>query len=142
MTRPLAFALALFELTALAPSATAAQVELSIRADPPGHDVQNLNGEYALVTNQRTTPLDLSGWRLCDAVVNCFVFPGETIIGPGARLRIHTGSGRDTRVALYMGRTRPIWDNWADLATLSDMEGAIVARCSYDRGRGRDCSPP
>jgi len=142
MTRQTLLTLALLWLTAFDPSAATAQVELGIRADPPGHDVENLNGEYALVTNRRTTPLDLSGWRLCDAVVNCFVFPEKTIIGPGARLRVHTGSGHDTPTAVYMGRTRPIWSNWADLATLRDTEGAIMARCSYDRGRGRDCSPP
>lgn len=134
--------LGLVGLGALVPAAASAQIDLRVRADPAGRDEQNLNGEYVLISNDGTTPLDLSGWRICDAVVTCFHFPPDTLIGPGGDLRVHTGSGRNTLLVLYMGRDRPVWANWADIATLSDDDGVVRARCVYDRGRGLDCSPP
>lgn len=134
--------LTLLGLATLGPTATSAQMELRIRADAPGRDDLNLNGEYALVSNHGTTPLDLSGWRLCDAVLHCFVFPDGASIGPGGDLRVHTGSGRDNLRALYMGRDHPMWANWADVATLTDRVGEVRARCSWNRAQGRDCSPP
>jgi hypothetical protein len=127
---------------ALAPPHASAQIDLRIRADPMGDDVRYLNGEYALVTNETTTPLDVSGWRLCNGIYACFVFPAETVIGAGDDLRIHSGSGRDTPRAIYMGRDRPMWANWADYATLRDPDGGLRASCYWDRGRGIDCSPP
>jgi hypothetical protein len=129
-------------LAALVPAMVTAQIEIRVQADPPGDDERNLNGEYVLVSNDRTTPLDLSGWRLCNAVAHCYVFPDSARIGPRGDLRVHTGSGTNTLQALYMGRDRPLWANWADVATLTDRAGAVQARCLWDRGRRIDCSPP
>jgi len=126
----------------LAPAAATAQVELRVLADPPGHDDLDLNGEYVLVSNEETTPLNLSRWRLCNAVYHCYVFPEGATLGPGGALRVRTGTGRDSLETLYMRRDRPLWANWADVATLTDETGAVRARCMWDRGRGIDCSPP
>jgi len=115
---------------------TSAQIDLRVRADAPGTDERNLNGEYVLLSNDGTMPVDLSGWSLCDAVAHCFVFPEGVSIGPGGDLRVHTGSGRDTLTAIYMSRERPLWANWADIATLRDRSGQIRARCSWDRSAG------
>lgn len=121
------------------PTLASAQIGLSVTADPPGPDAQNLNGEVVMITNRQTVPLDLSGWTLCDAVARCYEFVDETTVGPGGSLRVRTGVGRDTLLDVYMGRTRPIWDDWADIATLRDRQGVVRARCVWDRGRGIDC---
>lgn len=134
--------LTILGLAALAPATASAQVELRVHADALGRDERNLNGEYVVVSNEGTTPVDLSGWWLCSAVADCFVFPEGTRIGSRGDLRVHTGHGRDTAREVYMGHDRPVWANWADMATLTDRTGAVRARCLWDRGRGIDCSPP
>lgn len=134
--------LTILGLAALAPATASAQVEVRVLADPAGRDERNLNGEYVVVSNEGTTPVDLSGWWLCSAVADCFVFPEGTRIGSRGDLRVHTGHGRNTLREVYMGRGRPVWANWADMATLSDRAGEVRARCLWDRGRGIDCSPP
>lgn len=129
-------------LSVLAPTPASAQVDLRVRADPPGDDARYFAGEYALVTNETSTPLEVSGWRLCNGVYACFVLPPETVIGPGADLRIHSGSGRDTPHDIYMERDGPMWADWADYATLRDRSGELRASCYWDKGRGIGCSPP
>lgn len=133
--------LTVLTLGVLAP-ASSAQIEIRVLADPAGRDERNLNGEYAIVYNRATTPLDVSGWWLCNAVASCFVFPEDSWVGSGGGLRVHTGQGPDTAREVHMGRDRPVWANWADMATLSDRTGEVRARCVWDRGRGMDCSPP
>lgn len=118
---------------------SSAQISLRVIADPPGPDAENLNGEVVTITNRLTVPLDLSGWTLCDAVAACFEFADETSVGPSASIRVRTGTGRDTVLDVYMGRNAPMWDNWADIATLRDPRGSIRSRCVWDRGRGLDC---
>lgn len=134
--------LALLGLAAPTATPASAQIDLRVRADPMGDDARYLNGEYALVSNETNTPLEVSGWRLCNGIYACFVLPPETVIRPGGDLRIHSGSGRDTPQAIYMGRDRPMWADWADYATLRDPTGELRASCYWDRGRGLDCSPP
>lgn len=124
------------------PAMAAAQIEIQVQADAPGRDDRNLNGEYVLVSNEGNTPVDISGWRLCNAVLDCFVFPEGATIGPGGDLRAFTGSGRDAPLRVYMRRTLPLWADWSDIATLTDRAGDVRARCVWDRGRGIDCSPP
>lgn len=121
------------------PTQVQGQIGLRVVADPAGPDETNLNGEIVTVTNRQTVPLDLSGWSLCDAVGACYEFPEETSVGPGASLRVRSGSGQDTPRDVYMSRSQPLWDNWADIATLRDGEGVIRSRCVWDRGRGLDC---
>lgn len=134
--------LALLTSAALAATPAVAQIDLRVRADPPGDDARYFAGEYALVSNETTMPLDLSGWRLCNAVYACFVFPAGTSIGPGSDLRVHSGSGRSAGGDVYMGREGPLWADWADYATLRDPSGKLRASCYWDKGRGIDCSPP
>lgn len=126
-------------LSGLAPTSSSAQITLRVVADPPGPDDENLNGEVVTVTNRLTVPLDLAGWTLCDAVGGCFEFGERASLSPGGRIRVHTGGGVDTLLDVFMGRSEPLWDNWADIATLRDREGVIRSRCVWDRGRGLDC---
>ncbi|MDX1495874.1 MAG: lamin tail domain-containing protein [Longimicrobiales bacterium] len=126
--------------TSLLPTSLSAQVDLRVRADAPGRDESNLNGEWVMVSNNGTVPLDVSRWRLCNALAACYTLPDSTAIAPGGDLRIRTGAGRDNLRELHMGRGRPMWQNWADVATLRDPTGEIRARCMWDRGRGVDCT--
>ncbi|MBO0518485.1 lamin tail domain-containing protein, partial [Streptomyces beijiangensis] len=53
-------------------------------------------------------------------------------------VKVHTGSGRDTRHDVYQDRRDHIWDNRSDRATLSDRRGSVVDTESWGRGRDRD----
>lgn len=136
---PLRFSVLLLA-TMLLPTTAAAQVDLRVRADAPGRDESNLNGEYVMMSNNGTVPLDVSRWRVCNALLACFTLPDSTSISPGGDLWIRTGSGLDSLREIYMGRERPMWENWADVATVRDRAGEIRARCMWDRGRGVDCT--
>lgn len=139
MTITIRRSLTLLAFGAILPSTASAQIGLQVRPDAPGTDERNLNGEWVIVSNEGVAPLELDGWTLCNAVAACFVFPGGVSIVPGGELKVHTGSGRNTLRAVYMGFERPIWANWADLAQLADTDGEVRARCMWDRGRGVDC---
>lgn len=124
------------------PRAISAQIEIQVQSDAPGRDERNLNGEYVLISNDGTVPVDVSGWRLCNAVLDCFSLPEGATIGPGSDLRAFSGSGGNGPRRVYMGRSLPLWADWSDIATLTDRTGEVRARCVWDRGRGLDCSPP
>lgn len=87
--------LATILLMLLAPSAASAQsVTLSVFADAPGNDHQNLNDEYVTLSDGGSADLDIGGWRICDAASHCFSFPRGASIPSGGRVRLYTGSGR------------------------------------------------
>ena len=82
--------LSLFVVGLLSAAGLSAQVAIQVRADAPGDDERNLNGEYVLVSNEGTTPVELDGWRLCDAVLDCFVFVPRSRRRPAGLHRIGT----------------------------------------------------
>ncbi len=112
-------------------SARGQQLSLSVNADAPGNDHQNLNGEWVSIRLQAGRTVDLSGWRLCDAANHCFTFPDGASIDAGDELRVYTGSGRRTATRFYMGSRRAVWNNNGDVATLTDRDGRVVARFRY-----------
>ncbi|KOU38101.1 hypothetical protein ADK55_35105, partial [Streptomyces sp. WM4235] len=62
----------------------------------------------------------------------------DTRIGGRATIRIHTGSGRDTRTDLFQGKHDHVWDNRSDTATLRDDRNRTVGTESW--GRRRYCN--
>jgi len=92
------------------------------------------NHEYIVIRNFRATKLALTGWVLHDVpragTVNRFVFP-KFALGPGKVVRIHTGSGSNTRMDLYWGKTFYVWGDDSDTATLQNKARTVVDRCSW-----------
>jgi hypothetical protein len=83
--------------------------------------------EVVTIQNDGSEPLFLTGWYLRDAQGLTYTFPQVTL-HPGATLKIHTGSGRDTAADLYWGRSNPVWTS-GELAALYDIQN--VARAFY-----------
>ena len=110
---------------------TAARLRLRVRADAPGNDHQNPNGEYAVLESAEDGDRALGGWRLCDAANHCFHFPPGSVLKAGGRIVVHTGAGRADGQRYYMGRRRAVWNNAGDTATLYDRTGAAVVVFSY-----------
>ena len=98
-----------------------------IRYSPAGRDV---SGEYALIENRSTEPVDMGNWTLSDRASHIFRFP-QFILHPGNRVRVWTGDGTDSENDLYWGSGTAIWNNQGDTATLCDREGNVVDRYKY-----------
>src|SRR5438876_2831256 len=92
------------------------------------------NHEYIVIRNFRATKVALTGWILHDVpragTVNRFVFP-KFVLGPGRVVRIHTGSGSNTRTDLYWGKTFYVWGDDSDTATLQNKARTVVDRRSW-----------
>ena len=101
-----------------------AQVAVTVSWDAPGTDQTNLNGEFVIVRNTGTTPVDLSGWLLRDSsLTSWYFFPSGTVLAPGDYRMVHVGSGTPgspSQHDLYMGSTEPLFPNTQDGKFLGD----------------------
>ncbi|MDH6539906.1 lamin tail domain-containing protein [Streptomyces sp. SPB4] len=112
------------------------RVEISrVQADSPGrddHSNRSLNNEWVEITNTTRDGINLRGWTLRDADGNRYRFDNVRI-NSHATIRIHTGSGRNTRTDLYQGSREYIWGNKADTATLRDDRNRVVDTDTWGR---------
>ncbi len=69
----------------------------------------NLSAEVVVVRYNGEGELGLANWQLKDDNGNTFTFPQLTLYTNGA-VQVHTASGSDTVVDLYMGLRDPIWE--------------------------------
>ncbi|RPK29376.1 hypothetical protein EES37_34690 [Streptomyces sp. ADI91-18] len=76
----------------------------------------------------------LRGWTLRDADGNRYRFDNVRINGR-ATIRIHTGSGHNTRIDLFQNGREYIWGNNGDTATLRDDRGRTVDTETWGRRR-------
>jgi hypothetical protein len=104
-----------------------ASVDISaVNFDAPGNDHYNLNGEWVQITNSGATSVSLSGWTLSDeGVKHLYRFPMFSL-GPGASVKVYTGSGSNTPNSLYWCEPQAVWNNDGDVATLTDAQGNVV----------------
>lgn len=111
---------------------SAPRIGLSVFADAPGNDHENLNGERVTVTNPTQADVALAGWTLCDVARHCYRFPPGAVLRAGGRVFVYTGSGRADATHFYMGSHRAVWNNDGDAATLRDAAGRVIVRYAYD----------
>ncbi|MFB6135842.1 MAG: lamin tail domain-containing protein [Halobacteriaceae archaeon] len=104
---------------------------VEVRADPPGDDREDLNGEYVRLRNGRDRPLDLTGWTVSDEAGHVYRFPDGFTLGAGATVTLHTGSGADAGTDLYWGAPGPVWNNAGDTVVVRDADGQVVTRWRY-----------
>jgi hypothetical protein len=69
-----------------------------------------LSAEVVVVRYNGEGELGLADWQLKDDDGNIFTFPQLTLYTNGA-VQVHTVSGSDTVVDLYMGLRDPIWES-------------------------------
>ncbi len=101
-----------------------------IRADPPGRDEHNLNGEWVVVVNRTGAPVDLTGWSLRDeSSVHRYRFPVGSVVDD--QVTVFTGCGPDQPSTYHWCAETPVWDNAGDTAFLSDADGVVVHRFEY-----------
>jgi len=102
-----------------------------IRADAPGDDRENLNGEYVVFENRGDRSLDLSGWTVRDEANHTYRFPDGFVLAPNATVTLYTGDGTDGDAALYWGSDGAVWNNGGDTVVVTDANATVVLRESY-----------
>lgn len=99
-----------------------------VRADAPGNDLDNPNGEYVRLCNVSPQPLDLTGFAVENAHNNRYVFPTGRL-QPGYTALLLSGPGstsvRNGEWRFHWGNG-PVWNNSGDTAFLFDPSGKQI----------------
>ena len=109
-----------------------------VQYDSPGDDTgsnRSLNAEWVRITNHSSHARVMTGWKLRDITGFVYVFPSFTL-GAGRSVKVHTGSGTNSRTDLYWRLNGYVWNNTGDKATLKDRHGVVIDTCSWGDGSG------
>ena len=100
-------------------------LDMSVNADAEGSDNANPNGEWVNITNTSDASFNLYGYLLRSGPKS-YAFPSNSLVHPGERLRLHIGSGNDSRLTKYWGRPEGILSNsgpdYVEIVTYDDIE--------------------
>jgi micrococcal nuclease len=105
---------------------------VTVRANPPGDDRLDPNGEYVRIACVAAEPASLAGYTLEDRFGWRYRFPPLTL-HPGYTALLFSGEGTDAlepagQARLYWRAGGPIWNNTGDEAILRDPAGTVVDR--------------
>jgi lamin tail-like protein len=105
------------------------------KAGPDPDTNRGRNKEYVVIRNGGNRAVRLTRWTLRDLArtgqrAHVFRFPSFRL-RPGRSVKIHTGSGRNTRTDLYWGSSVYVWGDDSDRATLKSSGGTTVDSCSW-----------
>jgi len=100
-----------------------------VNAKPAGGK-ETLNDEYIVIQNRGTNALEMTGWTLLDEGNNRYLFP-NFILGPGAKVTLRSGVGRNTATDLYWGSRRAVWNNDGDTILIKDAKGRLALSHVY-----------
>jgi hypothetical protein len=99
----------------------------------PGSDRgsnSSLNAEWVDLHNRSGHAVTLTHWTLRDIAGHVYTF-GTYRLKAHGDVKIHTGSGSNTRANRFWGNSWYIWNNNGDRATLKNARGGVRSRCSY-----------
>jgi endonuclease YncB( thermonuclease family) len=88
-----------------------AALSMELNYDAPGNDFENVNGEWARITNHSGAPVDLSRWTFRDSALRWFTFPAGASIPAGGSVTLHMGSGRADANTFFWGLPAPPFEN-------------------------------
>jgi hypothetical protein len=91
------------------------------------------NGEYVQIKNLTGTPVDMDGFKLTNKKKVTFTFPNFTLPGKG-NVKVKSGIGSDSGTSLFWDRSKPVWNNTSDTATLKRPDATVANTCSYNNG--------
>ncbi|MGH7394807.1 MAG: thermonuclease family protein [Candidatus Methylomirabilales bacterium] len=114
---------------------------VTVRANPPGDEREDPNGEYVRIACVAAEPASLAGYTLPDRYGHRYRFPPLTL-HPGYTALVFSGEGTDQLEAagqarLYWRAGGPVWNNAGDEATLRDPAGTVVDRVLVSPRRSR-----
>ena len=106
-------------------------VILTIQADAPGTERENLGREFVVFHNPGRRPLQVGNWTVADADGHRYRFPSRAVVAGGETVTLHTGRGRDGPRHRYWNRSTPVWNNGGDVVIVRDADGDVRARQAY-----------
>ena len=109
----------------LPPTAVNAHVEIVQVVSPgditqEGIEIRNTGGV-----------VDLTGWTLSDSAGNVFTFPEQRLFTNGL-VTLYTRRGTNTPIALFWGRSAPVWNKSGVVVTLTNADGDVQATLRLD----------
>ncbi len=90
--------------------------------------------EYVEITNQGSSPADISGWQISSSVGRnkFFTFPAGTTLAAGQKVRVYTNEVHPESGGFSCGSTLSLWKDSGDEARLLDAQGNWVSGLAYD----------
>lgn len=118
--------------------------------DAGRNDNANPNGEYTIVRNTGSTPVDISGWLLRDSSLSFwFNFPEGSVLQPGDYRVVHAGEGQPGSPNprdLYMGSPGALLANTSDDRFTGDgvylLDKSTAMRTWFEWPCVIDCTDP
>jgi hypothetical protein len=116
-----------------------------IQYSPPGSVTpitnKKLNAEFVVIRNQRKRAVQLKGVTVRDAQNHVYRF-GRLRLGVGKAVRLHPGSGTNSRTDRYWGQGNYVWNNDGDTARLRNAAGTLLDTCTWtSAGDGKIACP-
>jgi micrococcal nuclease len=105
---------------------------VTLQADAPGDDHENLNGEYLVLENVANATLDLGSWTIADDGGHTYTVPDGFTLAPGERVTVYTGDGDDDATSLYWGADSAVWNNGGDTVVVRTANDTVVLERAYD----------
>ena len=91
--------------------------------------------EYIVITNTSKNPVDVSGYYMYVFTSGTqgptFTFPKDSVIKPGASVRVYTNEIHKESGGYSYGSGKAIWNNRGGLAVLRDSKGGKVGEFKY-----------
>ena len=109
-----------------------------VQYDSPGDDTgsnPSLNAEWVVLKNFGNRAKQLRGWTIRDQTGHVYRF-GTFKLRPGRSVKIHTGSGTNSRRDRYWRQDAYVWNNDGDKATLKNKGGTRMDTCNWGDGDG------
>ncbi|MBN0043139.1 lamin tail domain-containing protein [Streptomyces actuosus] len=110
----------------------------AVQADPPGRDNRSnrsLNKEWVDITNSTRRAVNLNNWTLKNEDGRTYTFHHYRLAAR-TTVRVHTGTGHDSRTHLFQNRRTYVWDNHRDTATLRNNHGRFVDDAAWGHHHG------
>jgi micrococcal nuclease len=92
-------------------AARQAQLDMQLNYDADGSDFENVNGEWARITNNSSFPVALRHWTFRDSSALTYRFPRHARIPANASIVLHMGRGRNGGGTYYWGLRTPPFQN-------------------------------
>jgi len=104
-----------------------------VRYDANGDDSINPNGESVTIRNGGTKAVDLRNWTIVSSP-HVYDFASTNIIGPGEVLTLRIGTGAESRLSRYWGKSSGILGNTGDNVQLIAPGSDVVACTAWGAG--------
>lgn len=101
----------------------------SFHYNAKGEDDKNLSDEFFVIKNSCRMEISASKWTVRNTF-NSFDIP-DFSLDPVSKIKIISGTGKNSNSEVFIGSARPIWNNKGDVLYLRDEGGSVILEKSY-----------